>query len=160
MVQLRSSKVAVQIAHKIELSILRVSFTNKRFKISKDLNWRVRRSIPGYHEKKLWSRFSDFYTKIFELDDVVFVTCGIVDVSVELGSCGLGRHAWTRWFPERVCQQYMTAPSVHRSAWYACLPIIPWKLWEQNRFKAECRILRGLPWMTFLVSSSVFLVIL
>lgn len=80
MAQLRSSKVAVQIAHKIELSILRVNFTNKRFKISKDLNWRVRRPIPGYHEKRLWSRFSDFYTKIFELDDVVFVTCGIVDV--------------------------------------------------------------------------------
>ena len=83
--------------------------------------------------------------------------CGLWDVwdrgRVELTSCGL-RHVWTLWFPEKACQQYVTGPSVHGSAWYVYLPIIPWQLLVQNRFNSECCILRGQPVMTFLVSNS------
>ena len=48
--------------------------------------------------------------------------------------------------------------SVHGTAWYVCLPILPWKPGPvHNSFNTGGFKPRGQPWITFLVSNCVFL---
>ena len=75
--------------------------------------------------RDVWTRRSmDSGTSGTRADDLEFGRCGLVKVwtlrrrlrdNVDFGTCGIGDEwkgscdVWTRWCPERACQQYDSA---------------------------------------------------